>query len=244
MTAGLGLDDAYGARIERIKEQGGDKSRLGMEALMWISHAERPLIADQLCPALAFELDSADFNPGNIPSIETLVSYCQGLVTVEKEASTVRLIYFTLNQYFPTYPDIFIKPHTTMAEICLTYLNSQQIKALDPSSPLDYNSFLGYCSLYWGVHAKQDLCDYARSLTLQRVREYDQHASIRFLVQHTRGLNFFFYSSFHSLGRVQCASFFGSVKVVAALTEMQGYRPNRAYFFGRFTTCMGCSQCP
>jgi len=80
MTAGLGLDDAYGATIERIKEQGGDKSRLGMEALMWISHAERPLIADQLCHALAIELGSADFNPGNIPSIATLVSCCQGLV--------------------------------------------------------------------------------------------------------------------------------------------------------------------
>ena len=43
MVDGLRLGDAYGATIDRIKAQDGDKSRLGMEALMWISHAERPL---------------------------------------------------------------------------------------------------------------------------------------------------------------------------------------------------------
>ena len=52
MVPGLGLDDAYGATIERIKAQGGSKSGLGMGALMWISHAERPLMADELCRSL------------------------------------------------------------------------------------------------------------------------------------------------------------------------------------------------
>ena len=69
MTDGLRLGDAYGATIERIKAQDGDKSRLGMEALMWISHAERPLRADELCHALAVELCSRDLNASNIPSI-------------------------------------------------------------------------------------------------------------------------------------------------------------------------------
>jgi len=43
MTHGLGLEDGYGATIERIKAHDGDKSRLGMAVFMWISHAERPL---------------------------------------------------------------------------------------------------------------------------------------------------------------------------------------------------------
>ena len=43
MTNELGLEDVYGAAIERIKAQDEDESRLGMEALMWISHVERPL---------------------------------------------------------------------------------------------------------------------------------------------------------------------------------------------------------
>jgi len=69
MRDGLGLGGAYSATIEWIKAQDGDKSRLGMEALMWISHAERPLRTDELCQALAIELGSRDFNTGNIPSM-------------------------------------------------------------------------------------------------------------------------------------------------------------------------------
>ena len=40
MTDGLGLEDVYGGTIERIKAQGGYKSRLGMGALMWICYAD------------------------------------------------------------------------------------------------------------------------------------------------------------------------------------------------------------
>jgi len=116
----LGLDDAYGATIERIKTQGGDKSRLGMAALMWISHAEWPLSADELCDALAVELGSTDFNGDNAPSMSTLVGYYQGLITVDKEGLTVRLIHFTLQEYLSIRHDIFGRPHSTMAEICLT----------------------------------------------------------------------------------------------------------------------------
>ena len=99
MGDGLGLGDAYCATIERIKAQGGGKGRLGMEALMWVSHAERPLMVDELCHALAVELGSTNFNAENVPSISTLISCCQGLITVDKEASTVRLIHFTLKEY-------------------------------------------------------------------------------------------------------------------------------------------------
>jgi len=81
MTQGLALGDIYSGTIERIKAQNGGESRLGMAALMWISHAERPLKADELCHALAVELGSTDFSAENIPSVSTLVGSCQGLLT-------------------------------------------------------------------------------------------------------------------------------------------------------------------
>jgi len=86
---------------------------------MWISHTEQPLQAGELCYALAVKLDSTDFNPGNIPSMSTLMGCCQGLITIDKEASTVRLIHFTLQEYLSSHPDIFSSPHPAMAEICL-----------------------------------------------------------------------------------------------------------------------------
>ena len=151
MTDGLELGDVYGATIERIKAQDGGKSRLGMIALMWISHAERPLRADELCHALAVEIASADFNIGNVPSMSTLVACCQGLITVDKEASIVRLIYFTLQEYLSSHHNVlFRRPHSAIAEICLTYLNSQQVKALSVGASPDAQAmpFLEYCSVY------------------------------------------------------------------------------------------------
>jgi len=57
MAGGLELGGVYCATIERVKAQGGDKSRLGMTALMWASHSERPLPGDGLGHALSLELD-------------------------------------------------------------------------------------------------------------------------------------------------------------------------------------------
>ena len=60
----------------------------------------------------------------NVPSISTLIGCCQGLITVDKEAFTVRLIHFTLQEYLSAHPDIFSRPHSAIAEICLTYLRA------------------------------------------------------------------------------------------------------------------------
>ena len=235
MSNGLELRDVYGATIERIKAQDGDKPRLGMTALIWISHAERPLRADELCHALAVKLGSTDFDVGNIPSISTLVNCCQGLITVDKEESTVRLIHFTLQEYLSSHPDIFSKPHSVMAEICLTYLNSESVKALstDPSPDIQNAPFLKYCSAYWGMHAKRELSDYGRSLALELLKENYSQISTRSLfaqVKNFRPWNFHTLSPFSGL---HCASFFGIVEVVVGLIEMECYDINEGDFSGR-----------
>jgi len=234
MTNGLGLGDAYGATIERIKAQGGEKSRLGIEALMWISHSERPLKANELCHALAVELGSTRLNSGNVPSISTLVSCCQGLITVDKEASTVRLVHFTLQEYLSANPDIFSTPHSPIAEICLTYLNSEQVKAI-PSGwhpDLSATPFLEYCSLYWGVHAKRQLSDRSKSLALELLQGDDCHASTRLLLRQVKGLYLENASTNFQFSGLHHASFFGISKLVAALIEMECCDTNGRDFWG------------
>ena len=173
MRNGLWLEDAYGAAIERIKAQGGNKSRLGIDALMWVSHAERTLSADELCHALAVGLGSIDFNADNVPSISVVVDCCQGLITVDEEGSCARLIHSTLQEYLSLRPDIFGRPHSAIAESCLTYLNSAQVKALspDPEPTTEETPFLHYCSLNWGIHAKRELSDRSKSLAQRAASE-------------------------------------------------------------------------
>ena len=231
---GLGLGDVYGATIERIKAQGEGNRRLGIEALMWVSHAERPLMADGLCHALAIELGSANFHAENVPSISTLISCCQGLITVDKEASTVRLIHFTLKEYLSAYPDIFSRPHSAMAGICLTYLNSKEVKALSVT-PFRHTlgpSFLRYCSLCWGDHARRELSEYARSLALHLLQEYDNHISAKSLVEQAHSMSLKYLDTDLRFSGLHCASFFGIGEIVAALIEMGSYDVNEEDFFG------------
>jgi len=195
-----------------------------MAALMWISHAERPLKTDELCHALAVEIGSPNLHPDDVPSIGTLLTCCQGLVTVDKEASTVRLIHFTLKEYLLAHPDIFGKVHSTMAETCLSYLNSQQVRALSWTSPdLQGQPFLEYSSLYWGVHARRDLSDCARLLALKLFDDYNHHISTKVLLESqpdtSNDIDFnkpFLFSGLH------CASFFGITEIVAGFIEMEG----------------------
>ena len=176
---GVGLGDAYGATLERIKGQGEEKVRLAMVALTWICYSERPLQVDELCHALAVEIGETDFDPENVPSIATLLDCCQGLVTVDPEASIVRLIHHTVQEYLCSYPGLFIKPHSILAETCLTYLNSQQVNDLTPHSLPDHASmqFLKYSSRYWGIHTSKDRTDHAKALALELLNQYEGHIS-------------------------------------------------------------------
>jgi len=243
MTQELDLRNVYGSTIKRIAAQDGGKWRLGMAALMWISYAERPLRVDELCHALAVELGSTDFNAGNVPSISTVVGCCQGLISVDEETSTVRLINLTLQEYLFSSPGIFLvceprfcEPHSEMAEICLTYLKSNRVKALVVSASPDAGGapFLEYCSVYWGVHAKKGPSDYTTPLALDLFQEYDGHISPKLLfkqVEHLDDLDTHFSAGFQFTG-LHCASFFGIGEVVAALLEMKYYDVNARDFVG------------
>ena len=226
MANGLSLGDAYGATVQRIKAQRGTGSKLGMAALMWVSHSERPLRVDELCHALAVEIGSADLDPENVPSIKTLLRCCKGLLTVDKEASTVRLTHLTLQEYLSTYPDLFAGAHSTIAETCLTYLNFQRFKS-PPTGDLS-DPFLGYSSIYWGIHAKRELSDSAKSLALGLFDNYNDHVSAQFLLKHVSNPNRFDGGwDFSLFTGLHCASLFGIVGVVAALVEMEGCDVNQ-----------------
>ena len=235
MTDGLGLGGAYSETLGRIKGQNGSKSGLGMAALMWISHSERPLKADELCHALGVEIGSPDFNSNNIPSIARLLSCCQGLVAVDKEASTVRLIHFTLQEYLRAHPDLFGRAHSAMAETCLSYLNSHQVKALSSSISPDLRSipFLEYSSLYWGVHAKRDLSDCAKQLALKLFDDCNNHISTEILLRREKPVHIdLFFDELFLFSCLHSASCFGIAEIVTSLVEVGGFDVNQ-------TDCIG-----
>jgi len=203
---------------------------LGMAALMWISHSERPLKSNELCHALAVEIGSPNLNSHNVPSIGTLLACCQGLVVVDKEASTIRLIHFTLQEHLRAHPELFGTAHSTIAETCLSFLNSQQVKTLSTSPIPDLRSmpFLQYSSLYCGIYAKKGISDCAKLLALKLFEDYNYRISTKILLKaqgwyickgNVRDLSVF--TGLH------CASIFGIDEIVAGLIEAEGCDINR-----------------
>jgi len=234
MNDGVGLGGAYDATLQRIKAQDGEKAKLAMATLMWVCHSERPLLVDELCHALAVEIGSEDFDSDNVPLIATLLSCCQGLITVDKEALTVRLIHHTLQEYLSAYPDLFVMAHSTIAETCLTYLNSRLVKKFPPYPLPDHQClpFLKYSSRYWGTHTKREFSDGLMSLVLELLSPYDTHISAMSLLQQFRsGSNFdedldgldgsSLFTGLH------CASFFGLVVLVTTLMDNKACEINQ-----------------
>ena len=224
MRNGLDLGGAYEATLGRIKAQGEDKARLGMAVLMWATHAQRPLQADEICHALAIRIGSTDLDGHDIPTIPTLLDCCQGLVTVDKGASTVRLIHVTLQEYLCTHPNLFDRAHSTIAEICLTYLNFQRDHSPNPQRTL----FLDYSSLYWGTHMRMELSDGAKKFALQLLGQFDSHISAKFLWEWiSRGFVAEYTHSRKSFSALHCISYFGIAEVANALIDMNRWDVNQ-----------------
>ena len=160
--------DLYGSFqgiITRIRERPSASAKLGMQVLMWLHFALRPLKLAELQHALAVKKGHIEFDWGNIPSQKALLDCCLGLVIVDEETWTVRFVHYTLEEYFRDNARTeFPEGYSSIAESCLTYLNSSQLRQhctdLDclQKNIIKY-PFLNYAALNWGIYTKQQCSD-------------------------------------------------------------------------------------
>ena len=186
MTKGNGLSDAYTETLTRLKAQKGNKSALGLKVLMWVLYSERPMTTKELCHAMGVELGSTDLDHENIPALRTLLASSLGLVTVEASSSTVRLLHFTLQEHLLSDQTLFHSSHSTIAEVCLTYLNFQCVRDLSPtldSAPTSM-PLLEYASYYWGEHTRKGMTENVKELALRLLNKFDEHISAQLLSLH------------------------------------------------------------
>ena len=232
MQNSLDLGGAYGATLERIKAEGEERAKLGMATLMWISHSKRPLKVDEICHALAVRIGSNDLDLDNIPGISIMLACCQGLATIDKGTSTVRLIHFTLQEHLRTHPNLFDRAHSAIAETCLTYLNFQYVKDLSAGPPGNQRgpSFLEYSSLYWGTHMRAEPSDLAKIFALQFLDQFDSHISGEFLwrsMPKGYGNLGFPWSVRKGFSALHCISYLGIAQVANTLLEMNKWDVNQ-----------------
>jgi len=217
---GMDLDSLYGQTLQKIREQKGDLPRLGMKVLMLVSHAKRPLRMDELCHALAVDPEVRGWYAKNIPSRDTVLGSCLGLVMAEKRTLRVRLIHDTLQQYL-SWPGILPGAHKVLGETCIAYLNYRRVKRLRARKieDLGHLPFLEYSSLYWGTHAKIELSDRAKTLALELLENFEKHIS--FTLFFNRSLGFSYPELRHPFTSLHLASYMGIDGLVATLIKVK-----------------------
>ena len=227
MASGLGLQDAYNTTLDRIRQQGGSKSKLGMAVLMWVSRCERPLRWEELRHALGVDLVTESFTIDNVPSVRTVLGCTLGLVTIDKNASTVRPLHLTLQEYLGASPTIFETPQSMMAEICLTYLNSPLVRGsvLGPYQAQEEWPFIEYATYFWGTHAAREVTEGVKSRALRLLDGYESHASATILWRE-KIRKCWFDSDVYGISGLHCIAYWGIAEIAIAMLEKKKWDVN------------------
>ena len=220
MANGLGLQEAYNTTLDRIRQLDGEKSRLGMAALMLVLRCERPLRSEELCHALGVDLVVEEFTTDNVPSVRTVLACTLGLITIDKNASTVRLLHLTLQEYLGASPTLFETPQSMMAEICLAYLNSPSARRPLPDlyQALEELPFLEYATHFWATHAAREVTEQVKSRAVRLLDGYESHVSAMILLRGKRWRGWHS-EDVHGISGLHCIAFLGIAEITIAMLE-------------------------
>ena len=191
-----GLNDALDSTLSRIHDLPEGKRRIGLETIMWISHATRPLVVDELSEALAIRLGDNFLNRDLRPRLGVMVDCCMGLVTVDEKTSEVRLVHFSVQEYLlANQSALFPDAEKIIAEACITYSlfevfgegsgcrsGKSEIEDLIINHP-----FVRYACRCWGIHAECANDERVEELALKFLRSSRHRACSYQLAQFIRG---------------------------------------------------------
>ncbi|UKZ74798.1 hypothetical protein TrVFT333_002468 [Trichoderma virens FT-333] len=159
-TGNGAYDQVYQGAMERIEQHAPGWKELAKEVLSWVTHARRPLKKPELEHALAVELGKSEIEQDMLPHL--MVELCAGLVTVDEESNTVRLVHYTAQEYFErTRTHWFPDAESEITRICVTYLLFSVFESgvcltdQEFEGRLKSNKLYDYAAHNWGHHARK-----------------------------------------------------------------------------------------
>lgn len=159
------LNDAFADTISRIQRLPESRSRLGMDALKWLTHTTRVMTESELSDALAIHSKQNAVNAKYRPTTKTILECCQGLATVDAEGH-VRLAHYAIQEYLTdNAEDLFPRAQATIAVTCLRYLVFENFQDGPWAAEREIESimamypFLTWAARYWGQFTRQTEAD-------------------------------------------------------------------------------------
>ncbi|KAJ7844324.1 ankyrin repeat-containing domain protein [Mycena leptocephala] len=114
------LDRVYRETMDRIDGQPEHDRELARQALLWVTAAKRLLSVSELTEALAVKLGTPAFDTSDLADVDSIMSVCGGLVTVDQTHDVIRLIHPTAHHYLKHH---FPDAQTKITEICIACLS-------------------------------------------------------------------------------------------------------------------------
>ncbi|KAF5547833.1 ankyrin repeat [Fusarium napiforme] len=224
-TGAEALNIAYTEAIERIDSQRPGCRDLAKSVLTWISIARRPLTTSELRHALAIELDETELDECNLPELEDMLSYCEGLVVIDEKSNIISLVRYMTQEYldqvrYKWLPD----SHKEVALSALAYLSYGDFAAGACQSDnafenrLHKHILLDYCAKNWGDHVRDAVNEEVDEAALEFLED-DQRIDSAVQVPMVAGYHFQGYSTKVpvKIGAVHIAAQFGLTKIVSQL---------------------------
>ncbi|KAL8840533.1 MAG: hypothetical protein Q9170_001286 [Blastenia crenularia] len=166
-----------------VKTSNQDESlvRIAHRTLTWLCSSQRQLKAEELRHALAVQPGMNVFDIDRMTEIVAIVETCHGLVDLEENSKTVKLVHATVLEYLQKQrSQLFQNSSAYLTTICLTYLSldvfCQRHCEFATSEDVDIHAsvgeqvsrwrilsyrlleypFLDYAAENWGYHARGD----------------------------------------------------------------------------------------
>ncbi|KFY47728.1 hypothetical protein V496_10483 [Pseudogymnoascus sp. VKM F-4515 (FW-2607)] len=223
-----GLDMAYDQAMERITNQKPGFRELAEQILSWITYAQRPMSVRELQHALAVELGKPKLDEDNLSDIEELVSVCAGLVIVDQESDTVRLVHYTTQEYFERIRlNRFPGAQENISKSCLTYLLFDAFEeARCPSDEelktrLQHYALLDYAAGHWGSHAHDNVELGVKSLALEFLTsDSNMSCSVQVIENAGRNLPGYGHRNSESVSGVHVCAYFDLEETAVGLLEL------------------------
>jgi len=160
------LDSAFEKTILRIQRLPESRKQLGINILMWISHAKRPLNVSELSDALSVKSGQTASSPKHRPSPSIMLECCQGLVSIDQNADRIHLAHYSIQEYLVKHSEsLFADAQMNLGAIALTYLrfddftNGPVVHKADVQDRIESYPFLPYASEFWGAHLRASTSD-------------------------------------------------------------------------------------
>ncbi|KAF5681472.1 ankyrin protein [Fusarium denticulatum] len=220
------LNIAYTEAIERIDSQRPGCRDLAKSALTWISIARRPLNTPELRHALAIELDETELGECNLPELENMLSYCEGLV-VDEKSNIISPVHYTTQEYLDQVRHKWLpNSHKEAALSSLAYLSYDDFAegACQSGSAFEHRLhkyiLLDYCAKNWADHVPDALDEEVDGVALEFLED-DQRIANAVQVRMVTGYHFQRYSvkAPIKIGAVNIAAQFGLTKILSQLLD-------------------------